>query len=118
MTGHTLGPWHAARKSEKSWNVGVYDAQGKEVAHIGVKSVFTGFRRDSDARLIAAAPELLEALTMGAQINTPDFLDWIADRLVHVYGESPHIDFVISLRERAKAARAAIAKATGTNNER
>jgi hypothetical protein len=66
------------------------------------------------ARLIAAAPDLLAALTMGAQVNTPDFLDWVADRLVNVYGESPNVDFVHSLRDRAKAGRAAIAKATGS----
>jgi len=33
---------------------------------------------------------------------TPQFLNWIADRLVHVYGESENVDFVLSLRQRAK----------------
>jgi hypothetical protein len=27
------------------------------------------------------------------------FLNWLADRLVHVYGESPNTDFVLRLRE-------------------
>mgnify|MGYP001608782724 CR=1 FL=1 len=27
-----------------------------------------------------------------------EFLHWIADRLVHVYGESPNVDFVQRLR--------------------
>ena len=49
---------------------------------------------------------------MGAQLNTPDFLEWIADRLVHVHGENPNVDYVLTLRDRAKAGRAAIAKAT------
>lgn len=62
-------------------------------------------------RLMAAAPDLLRTQTMGAEVNTPDFLDWVADRLVHVYGENPNIDFVLSLRARAKAVRAAIKKA-------
>lgn len=31
-----------------------------------------------------------------------DFLIWIADRLVHVYGESPNVDFVQKLRKLAK----------------
>lgn len=66
-----------------------------------------------DAHLIAAAPDLLACQTMGAQVNTPDFLDWVADRLIDVYGESPSIDFVQSLRRRATAGREAIAKATG-----
>ena len=30
------------------------------------------------------------------------FLDWIADRLVHVYGASPNVDFVLRLREMAR----------------
>ena len=67
----------------------------------------------SNIHLIAAAPELLEAWTMGQTLNTPDFLDWLSDRLVNVYGESENVDFVLSLRERAKAGRAAIAKAEG-----
>jgi hypothetical protein len=58
-----------------------------------------------------AIPELIAAQTMGVQINTPDFLDWIADRLVNVHGESPNVDYVMSLRDRAKAGRDAIAKA-------
>jgi hypothetical protein len=32
-----------------------------------------------------------------------NFLDWLADRLVHVYGESPNVDFVLKLRELAPA---------------
>lgn len=36
-------------------------------------------------------------------MSTPDseFLYWLADRLVHKYGESEDVDFVRSLRERA-----------------
>ncbi len=35
---------------------------------------------------------------------TPDstFFHWLAERLVHVYGESPNVDFVLSLRERSE----------------
>lgn len=29
------------------------------------------------------------------------FLDWVADRLVNVYGESPNVDFVNKLRRMA-----------------
>lgn len=36
-----------------------------------------------------------------------DFLDWVADRLVNVYGENPNVDFVIELRKRASMSRAA-----------
>ena len=36
-------------------------------------------------------------------MDTPDkdFLNWIADRLVHVYGENGHTDYVTHLRELA-----------------
>ncbi len=30
-----------------------------------------------------------------------EFLNWIADRFVNVYGESGNVDFVIALRRRA-----------------
>lgn len=30
------------------------------------------------------------------------FLTWIADRLVHIYSESPNVDFVLKLRSIAK----------------
>ncbi len=65
----------------------------------------------ANARLIAAAPDLLKAHE--PERGGADFLDWIADRLVHIYGESENIDFVICLRRRAAKARLAIAKATG-----
>lgn len=63
---------------------------------------------EAHARLLAASPELLECQTMGESLNTPDFLDWMADRIVKVYGESPNVDFVISLRARAKAGHDAL----------
>ena len=33
-----------------------------------------------------------------------EFLSWLADRLVLVYGESPNVDFVHYLRDLSKAA--------------
>lgn len=57
--------------------------------------------------------ELLAVQAMGAGMDTPDFLDWMAARLVTVYGESPSVDFVVSLRARASAGRAAVAKVKG-----
>ena len=68
---------------------------------------------EANARLIAAAPDLLTVLTNGAQLNMPDFLEWIAVRLVNVHGDDPNIDFVQTLRHRAKLCREAIAAATG-----
>ena len=68
---------------------------------------------EHDFRVMAAAPELLEALTYGQTLNLPDMLDWVADRLVNVHGENCNLDFILSIRERASKARAAINKATG-----
>lgn len=62
MSGHTRGPWRSAMVSEKSWNVGVYDADGEQVALVKVASALHSARRDADARLIAAAPDMLAAL--------------------------------------------------------
>lgn len=112
---HTPGPWKfdpeddsivGSNEELSIATIDNFDAGGKNGFHFGPIS-------SANARLIAAAPELLEAQTMGASFNTPDFLDWIADRLVNVHGESPNVDYVLSLRDRAKLGRAAIAKATG-----
>lgn len=64
------------------------------------------------ANLIAAAPDFFHAATMGAQLNLPDLMDWIAARLIR-FGDDPNVDFIFTLRERAKLLRAAIAKAEG-----
>lgn len=32
-------------------------------------------------------------------MSDKEFLDWIIDRLVHVYNESPHVDFIHRLRK-------------------
>jgi hypothetical protein len=50
---------------------------------------------------------LLKAQTMGSH-DTPTFLDWLADRLVDIYDESPQLDYVLSLRERANQGRYAL----------
>ena len=62
MSKHTSGPWHSARVSEKTWHVGVYDAAGVHIALLRIQSALHGSRRNADARLISAAPMLLEAL--------------------------------------------------------
>lgn len=65
----------------------------------------------ANARLIAAAPKLLDSHE--PERGGADFLDWVADRLVNVYGESENVDFVICLRRRASKAREAISQAIG-----
>ncbi len=39
----------------------------------------------------------------GWGMSDKEFLEWIRDRIVHVYGESPNTDFVLKLGEIAQA---------------
>ena len=92
----TLGPWNAYRKTFRSNNLGVYGVSGKLLATVDVHQIAnqaTIDRRTLDARLMAAAPELLDALI--------DLLE-AADEAWSPY------------RPCSNGARAAIAKATGS----
>ena len=57
----------------------------------------------SESNRIADEKDLKRHLVDDYVTPTPRFLRWIADRLVHVYGEPEGTDFVLSLRARAKA---------------
>jgi hypothetical protein len=94
----TPGPWRAALKSEKTWNMGIYDSDGNEVASVNVRSAFVAPRRDADAHLIAAAHELFAEL----EAMTELFLNRYPTK---------GLDGVAQIR--VDAARAALAKARG-----
>lgn len=89
MSGHTPGPWFADHM-EFGWQVGFDMPFG----HRAGLAVILGWGQPSEqnARLIAAAPDLLQALEAIAE-----------DHLWH-YGAETHL---------AKTAMAAIAKAKG-----
>ena len=92
MKKHTLGPWKVAKKPRKSYADGklMYRVDGPEVVN---DYEDWGFSENS-ARLIAAAPDLLEALqAMSTEFDSNDVND----------GEWAAI----------QKARTAIAKATG-----
>lgn len=105
-TKHTPGPWTAGRNSESSR----YEIIGGSIDDTDKKTVvgtfFGGFgytkQNDPNARLIAAAPELLEALSK---------------LVLHVghYSSMPHAH-PDAARDMANA-RAAIAKAEGAQPE-
>jgi hypothetical protein len=57
---------------------------------------------------ISAADRLYAECARGAEVELPEFLAWLADRLVHVYGESPLVDYVQTARDRARRLRAAM----------
>lgn len=82
---HTPGPWHAYQAADFGGTIG-YDISGPAVIGNG----FTYFNA-ADARLIAAAPELLRVVEM---------------MLSGDYGRFVQMDL-------AEAARAALAKAKG-----
>lgn len=92
---HTPGPWIAEGTS-------IWNDYGCVCVSVNTKA---------NARLIAAAPKLLDSHE--PERGGADFLDWVADRLVNVYGESEDVDFVICLRRRAAKAREAISQAMG-----
>ena len=64
MSKHTLGEWQSRRKTNATNNFGVYDINGYLLATLDVHQLATPYvieRREADARLMAAAPDLLEA---------------------------------------------------------
>lgn len=118
MSKHTPGPWKREGLTvyalmSAGWLKGKELFKNRFWANLVCDASCSKEEAEANARLIAAAPELLEALTTGAQMNLPDFLEWIAARLVKVHGEDPYVDYVQTLRHRAKLCREAIAKATG-----
>jgi hypothetical protein len=62
---HTPGPWHVAAKSKDSTYTyhGVYTEDGSLVCSVAMSGPVSAERRIKDAQLLAAAPDLLQALT-------------------------------------------------------
>ena len=61
-TKHTPGPWNVSPSAKASTLTRVFDETGKLVASANGPGLFEGGEAEANARLIAAAPELLEAL--------------------------------------------------------
>jgi hypothetical protein len=64
---HTPGPWGYARSATPEW----FYLATVYADDDGFKRVAMAFESEADARLIAAAPELLEALR--ALVDCPDY---------------------------------------------
>ena len=90
---HTPGPWDVEPKGSRHF---VDGADGLTVAYLDRAGVRERSEIEANARLIAAAPELLEAL----EAVLPDLEHYVA-----THGPGPD--------KRLAAARAAIAKAKG-----
>lgn len=91
-TEHTPGPWAARRMHTGGFDI--FDARNRDVVTVYGGGVETE-SREANARLIAAAPDMLEVL-----ISTRDSLQAMADEGIIAEGSWPTID-------------AAILKATG-----
>ena len=109
MSKHTPGPWHWESDEVKNDPTGRVRYQvttiGKTITRVYYSSFEGGpTNAEWDARLIAAAPDLLEALQA---------LALYADECELIVKET-HYAKAQSLRLRVEAAIAAIAKATGS----
>ena len=98
LTAHTPGPWYADKLQDRTaFNIFMpgYDSAGAQVFHCSNATACMGPQVEANARLIAAAPDLLAALRT----------------LVDYFG--PHPDVDNGLDEALTAARAALSAATG-----
>lgn len=60
-TQHTQGPWHVTTNQHGHW---IYDKKGYLVSNASGNIYETNAAIEANARLIAAAPDLLEALLL------------------------------------------------------
>lgn len=95
MNKYTPGPWHVAERVDDGDVLYTVEADNLPVAYIYRKA-----EREANARLIAAAPELLEALE--------ELLAWDLQMLPQEVSEG-----YSGIEEDIARAKAAIAKATG-----
>ena len=99
MSKHTPGPWSYIGNGDVVAKSNKYCGGEKDIASVFLT---VNDEDEANARLIAAAPDLLEALKACA-----DWLDWLV---------TPHDDPKGAHAAHIKQARAAIAKATGATN--
>ena len=62
------------------------------------------------AAYLDALREAYRSMNPAGSPPGPDFLEWVADRLVHQYHEHKNVDFVLALRQKAQEQRAALVK--------
>ena len=99
MSKHTPGPWRYRYNPAGTREHQIIAEDGKLVAVA---------KSGDDAEIITATPELLKASRAALEP-----FEFAVDRLVHVYGESPNIDFILKMRREIANMKAAIAKAKG-----
>ena len=105
MSAHTPGPWRVFTTPDGRKLIGIGDVEGAGVTDCGFGLWGSGDELHANARLIAAAPDLLDSLD-------PDTLEAIADEITQGEGWFVHSARAAGLRGIAKRQRAAITKAT------
>ena len=85
MTKHTPGPWILHMGFDETYTIS--DTGGCEIGHIYCESMGDG-EHEANARLIAAAPELLEAAKAVAKWLGRDIDDWDSLRTAIAKAES------------------------------
>ena len=110
-TKHTPGPWHTGRNTVAR-NTIVYDSAGNAICDC---KTFHGNHDDQagsdNARLIAAAPLMLQAL-IDAEELIEDQVNSIESEIKYVRGTMYNQDDLTDAKEKLAAVREAIAKAT------
>jgi hypothetical protein len=102
VSKHTPGPWVVYRSEKVGSTIGIDSASGGAVVWYG-DDPFNGIRNEADAQLICAAPDLLSALE---KIN-----EWAC------FASEEDINArLMALQQIGMHARAAIAKATGSQS--
>ncbi len=103
MTEHTPGPWHVSDPIDgRDIPYGIDDAKGHHLADVSDNHYGNPLPVEANARLIAAAPDLLAALEA-------------MERRISTFGNPSHFDWSHDSNDRAMVnqARAAVAKAQG-----
>ena len=75
---HTPGPWGVNQSADEgAWDIGTGEWQGDSYGGLQIATAW-GFygRAEADARLIAAAPELLQALEAMVALLDADGWSW------------------------------------------
>lgn len=91
MTDFTPGPWHTEREADGARTI-VEDAQDNEIAIVSwVYLTAATAQEAANARLIAAAPDLLAALQLVNRLHShhwpSDVTDVVDDALLKAVGE-------------------------------
>lgn len=119
QASHTPGPW-AHRKMRHHF--AIETASRTRVADVGFIVRPDGSTSEDDARLIAAAPELLDALHQVEDALGCN-LQWLYDSLEPLWrigsedNRRDALERLTALQDAWKATCAAIAKATGGNRD-